>query len=88
MARVVRFHRTGGPEVLRIEDLEVGDPGPGEVQIRVKAIGLNRAEAMFRSGRVPRRAASSRPASATRRPASSRCSAPACGPQARRPDQQ
>ncbi len=50
MARVVRFHRTGGPEVLQIEDLEVGDPGPGEVKIRVEAIGLNRAEAMFRSG--------------------------------------
>jgi NADPH:quinone reductase-like Zn-dependent oxidoreductase len=50
MARVVRFHRTGGPEVLQIEDIEVGDPGPGEVKIRVEAIGLNRAEAMFRSG--------------------------------------
>jgi NADPH:quinone reductase-like Zn-dependent oxidoreductase len=50
MARVVRFHRIGGPEVLPIEDLEVGDPGPGEIKIRVEAIGLNRAEAMFRSG--------------------------------------
>jgi NADPH:quinone reductase-like Zn-dependent oxidoreductase len=50
MARVVRFHRIGGPEVLQIEELEVGDPGPGEIKIRVEAIGLNRAEAMFRSG--------------------------------------
>jgi NADPH:quinone reductase-like Zn-dependent oxidoreductase len=50
MARVVRFHGTGGPEVLQIEDIEVGDPGPGEIKIRVEAIGLNRAEAMFRSG--------------------------------------
>src|SRR3954453_2502346 len=50
MARVVRFHETGGPEVLRIEELEVPPPGEGEVQIRIHAIGLNRAEAMFRSG--------------------------------------
>ncbi|MCO5974550.1 zinc-dependent alcohol dehydrogenase family protein [Actinoallomurus soli] len=51
MARMVRFHELGGPEVLRLEDVEVGEPGPGEVRIRVDAIGLNRAEAMFRSGR-------------------------------------
>src|SRR4051812_32163110 len=50
MARVVRFHKTGGPEVLRIEELEVPPPGKGEVQISVKALGLNRAESMFRSG--------------------------------------
>jgi NADPH:quinone reductase-like Zn-dependent oxidoreductase len=50
MARVVRFHKTGGPEVLQIEDLEVPPPAKGEVQISVKALGLNRAEAMFRSG--------------------------------------
>src|SRR4051812_28381155 len=50
MARVVRFHKTGGPEVLRIEELDVPPPGKGEVQIRVKALGLNRAESMFRSG--------------------------------------
>ena len=41
MARVVRFHETGGPEVLRIEELDVKAPAPGEVQIAVKAIGLN-----------------------------------------------
>jgi NADPH:quinone reductase-like Zn-dependent oxidoreductase len=50
MARVVRFHELGGPEVLRVDDLEVGAPGPGEVRIKVAAIGLNRVEAMFRSG--------------------------------------
>ncbi len=50
MARVVRFHETGGPEVLRIEDLPPREPGPSEVRINVEAIGLNRAEAMFRSG--------------------------------------
>ncbi|TJW82166.1 MAG: NADPH:quinone reductase, partial [Mesorhizobium sp.] len=50
MARVVRFHARGGPEVLRIEDVEVPPPGPGEVRIRVKALGLNRAEASLRKG--------------------------------------
>lgn len=50
MSKVVRFHAFGGPEVLQIDEVEVGDPGPGEVRIRVGAIGLNRAEALFRSG--------------------------------------
>src|SRR6266852_1835383 len=50
MARVVRFHETGGPEVLRIEEIEVPPPGKGEVQIRIHALGLNRAEVMFRAG--------------------------------------
>lgn len=50
MARVVRFHEFGGPEVLRIENVEIPQPGPGEVQIRVKALGLNRAEALLRTG--------------------------------------
>lgn len=50
MARVVRIHELGGPEVLRLDDLDVGDPGPGEVRLRVQAIGLNRAEALFRAG--------------------------------------
>ncbi|KAA0595407.1 NADPH:quinone reductase-like Zn-dependent oxidoreductase [Azospirillum lipoferum] len=55
--RVVRFHETGGPEVLRIERLDTPAPGPGEVTVRIAAIGLNRAEAAFRAGRyleVPR----------------------------------
>ncbi len=51
MVKVVRFHEFGGPEVLQIEDLEVGEPGPGEVRVRVGAIGMNRAETLFRSGR-------------------------------------
>jgi NADPH:quinone reductase-like Zn-dependent oxidoreductase len=50
MARVVRFHETGGPEVLKIEELEVRAPKAGEVRIAVKSLGLNRAESMFRSG--------------------------------------
>ena len=51
MTKVVRFHEFGGPEVLRFESLEVAEPGAGEVRVRVEAIGLNRAEAAFRSGR-------------------------------------
>lgn len=50
MTRMVRFHRTGGPDVMQFDDLPVGDPRPGEMRVRVEAIGLNRAEAMFRSG--------------------------------------
>lgn len=50
MAKVVRFHELGGPEVLRLDDLEVGDPGAGEVRLRIQAFGLNRAEALFRAG--------------------------------------
>jgi NADPH:quinone reductase-like Zn-dependent oxidoreductase len=50
MARVVRFHEVGGPEVLKIENIDVPAPKKGEVQISIKAIGLNRAESMFRSG--------------------------------------
>jgi NADPH:quinone reductase-like Zn-dependent oxidoreductase len=49
MPRIVRFYEKGGPEVLKIEDVEVPPPGPGEIAIRVKALGLNRAEVMFRS---------------------------------------
>jgi NADPH:quinone reductase-like Zn-dependent oxidoreductase len=50
MARVVRFHKIGGPEVLQIDEIEVPPPGKGEVQISIKALGLNRAESMFRNG--------------------------------------
>lgn len=50
MSRIVYFHEIGGPEVLQIEDVEVPPPGKGEVRLKVKALGLNRAEAMFRSG--------------------------------------
>lgn len=50
MSKIVRFHRTGGPEVLQIEQHDNGAPGEGEVALRVRAFGLNRAEAMFRAG--------------------------------------
>jgi NADPH:quinone reductase-like Zn-dependent oxidoreductase len=49
--KIVRFHQTGGPEVLQLDELPVPDPGAGEVRLRVKAIGLNRAEVMLRTGR-------------------------------------
>ncbi len=53
MGKVVRIHEQGGPEVLRLEDLEVGAPGPGEIRVHIEAIGLNRSEAAFRAGQYP-----------------------------------
>lgn len=53
MAKAVRFHATGGPEVLQVEDVEVGGPGPGEVRIRQAAVGCNFADTYFRSGYYP-----------------------------------
>ncbi|MHA6297654.1 zinc-dependent alcohol dehydrogenase family protein [Devosia sp. CAU 1758] len=51
MPRFVRFHTIGAPEVLRVEEASALEPGPGAVRIAVRAIGLNRAEALMRSGR-------------------------------------
>lgn len=53
MARAVRFHETGGPDVLRVEDVEVAGPGPGEVRLRHSAVGCNFADIYFRSGYYP-----------------------------------
>ena len=53
MSKAIRIHTQGGPEVLQIENVEIGEPGPGEVRVRVEAVGLNRSEAMFRAGRYP-----------------------------------
>ncbi len=53
MSRIVRFHRLGGPEVLQIDEMDVGAPGPGEIRMRVRALGLNRAECMFRRDVYP-----------------------------------
>jgi NADPH:quinone reductase len=50
MPRTVVFYETGGPEVLRIENTPDVSPDPGEVVIDVEAIGLNRAEALYRMG--------------------------------------
>ncbi|WP_193098368.1 quinone oxidoreductase family protein [Burkholderia sp. Z1] len=53
MAHAVRFHETGGPDVLRWEAVDVGDPGPGQVRLRHEAVGLNFADTYFRSGLYP-----------------------------------
>ena len=53
MSKVVRIYQHGGPEELRFEDLEVGEPGPAEVRLKIEAIGLNRSEAAFRAGEYP-----------------------------------
>ena len=53
MAKVVRFDQTGGPEVLYLDDMAVGEPGPGQVRLAQKAVGLNFADTYFRSGIYP-----------------------------------
>ena len=53
MEHAVRFHQTGGPEVLRWEEAIVGDPGPGQVRVRHVAVGLNFADTYFRTGLYP-----------------------------------
>ncbi|UUZ64572.1 quinone oxidoreductase [Polaromonas sp. P1-6] len=53
MAKAVRMHNAGGPEVLRYEDVDVGDPGPGQVRLRHVAVGLNYADTYFRNGTYP-----------------------------------
>jgi NADPH:quinone reductase-like Zn-dependent oxidoreductase len=53
MAHAIRFYETGGPEVMRWEDVTVGAPGPGEARIRHVAVGLNYADTYFRTGLYP-----------------------------------
>ena len=50
MTKAIRFHRQGGPEVLQLDDVPVGDPGPGQVRIRHTAIGVNFVDTYQRSG--------------------------------------
>jgi len=50
-ARAVVFDRVGGPEVLRIEEIPMPVPGPGEVLVEMRAIGINRADSAFRTGK-------------------------------------
>ncbi len=50
MAKIVRFHRIGGPEVLQIDEVPSREPGKGEAKLRVKAVGLNRSESLFMHG--------------------------------------
>jgi NADPH:quinone reductase len=53
MGVAVRVHQTGGPEVLRLEDVPVKDPGQGEIKIKHTAVGLNYIDTYFRSGLYP-----------------------------------
>jgi NADPH2:quinone reductase len=53
MTRAVRIDQNGGPEVLKIVDVTVGDPGPGEILIRHKAVGLNFIDVYQRTGLYP-----------------------------------
>lgn len=52
-AKAMRLYETGGPEVMRWEAVEVGEPGPGEARVRHEAVGLNFADTYFRSGLYP-----------------------------------
>jgi NADPH2:quinone reductase len=53
MAQAIRVHMTGGPEVLQLEDVAVGRPGPGQARLRHVAVGLNFADTYFRTGLYP-----------------------------------
>ncbi|MFZ1991234.1 MAG: quinone oxidoreductase [Alphaproteobacteria bacterium] len=48
--RAIRFHETGGPEVLKLEEIDLAEPGPGEIRVRVKAAGVNYIDTYQRSG--------------------------------------
>ena len=50
MAKAIRIERNGGPEELQLVDVTVGEPGPGEIRIRHKAVGLNFIDVYQRSG--------------------------------------
>ena len=53
MTKAVRFHRTGGPEVLQVDDVQVGDPGDGQARVKHNVIGLNFIDTYHRSGLYP-----------------------------------
>ncbi|MBI5255577.1 MAG: quinone oxidoreductase [Burkholderiales bacterium] len=53
MARAIRFHHTGGPEVLTLEHVEVGEPGPGQARVRHTHVAVNFIDIYFRTGRYP-----------------------------------
>src|ERR1041385_3287779 len=50
MANVIRIHEHGGPDVLRVETADVGEPARGEVKVRQEAIGVNFFDTMMRDG--------------------------------------
>ena len=53
MSKAIRFHQTGGPEVLKLESVEVSDPGPGQARVRHTFIAVNFIDIYFRTGRYP-----------------------------------
>jgi NADPH:quinone reductase len=53
MAKVIRFHEKGGPDVLRVEEHAIGDPGPGQARVRHLAVGVNYLDCYQRSGLYP-----------------------------------
>ncbi len=53
MVHAIRVHEAGGPEVLRWEEVEVGEPGPGQVRLRQTAVGLNYIDVYHRTGLYP-----------------------------------
>jgi len=53
MAKAIRFHETGGPEVLKLENVDVGEPGPGQARVRHTYIAVNFIDIYFRTGRYP-----------------------------------
>jgi NADPH2:quinone reductase len=53
VAKAIRFHETGGPEVLRLEEVEVGEPGPGQARVRHSLIAVNFIDVYVRTGRYP-----------------------------------
>ena len=53
MPKAIRFHQTGGPEVLKLESVEVSDPGPGQARVRHTFIAVNFIDIYFRTGRYP-----------------------------------
>jgi len=53
MSKAIRFHKTGGPEVLQLDEVSVGEPGPGQVRVRHTAIGVNFLDTYQRSGLYP-----------------------------------
>ena len=53
MAQAIRLHQTGGPEVLKLEQVEVGAPGPGQARVRHTYVAVNFIDIYFRTGRYP-----------------------------------
>ena len=53
MAKMIQIQQTGGPEMMKLVDVPVGEPGPGEIRIRHRACGLNFIDVYHRTGLYP-----------------------------------